>query len=62
MPLSLDRKARYHKELSEYLDTYDKILVVGVDNVGSKQIQEIRKDLRGEAIIVMGKNVFYLNF
>jgi len=31
-------------------------LIVGVDNVGSKQMQEIRHAMRGHAEILMGKN------
>jgi len=31
-------------------------LLVGVDNVGSKQMQEIRKAMRGHGEILMGKN------
>jgi len=38
------------------LDKYQKIVVVGADNVGSNQMQKIRHDLRGTAEILMGKN------
>jgi large subunit ribosomal protein LP0 len=31
-------------------------LIVGVDNVGSKQMQTIRMSLRGKAVVLMGKN------
>merc|ERR1711887_466700 len=30
--------------------------IVGADNVGSKQMQEIRIALRGRAVVLMGKN------
>merc|ERR1712020_657139 len=30
--------------------------IVGADNVGSKQMQEIRIALRGKAVVLMGKN------
>jgi ribosomal protein L10 len=30
--------------------------MVGVDNVGSKQMQQIRQSLRGSAEVLMGKN------
>merc|ERR1719191_2039510 len=33
-----------------------KALIIGVDFVGSKQMQEIRMKLRGKATILMGKN------
>jgi len=38
------------------LNEYNKILLVGVDNVTSTHFQEIRQSLRGKAVIVMGKN------
>lgn len=38
------------------LDEYPKSFIVGVDNVGSKQMQEIRLALRGNAELLMGKN------
>jgi len=37
-------------------DEYKQILLVGVDNVGSKQMQEIRIAMRGHGEIIMGKN------
>jgi len=50
------RKQQYFAKLIELLDKYPKILVVGVDNVGSHHMQEIRKTLRGRAILLNGKN------
>jgi len=38
------------------LDDYPKCFVVGADNVGSKQMQQIRMGLRGMAHVLMGKN------
>jgi len=38
------------------LDEYPKLFLVGVDNVGSKQMQQIRQSLRGRAEVLMGKN------
>lgn len=38
------------------LDTYKSILIVNVDNVGSRQMQAVRIALRGKAVILMGKN------
>lgn len=57
MPLSTERKEKYHNDLESYFEEYNRILICGIDNVGSKQLQEIRKALRGEAVILMGKNV-----
>ncbi|OON14276.1 ribosomal protein L10 [Opisthorchis viverrini] len=49
-------KADYFKKLSKHLGDCDKCFVVNVDNVRSKQMQQIRVALRGSAEIVMGKN------
>jgi len=49
-------KAKYTMRLTQYLDEYPKVFVVGADNVGSRQMQKIRISLRGHAIIMMGKN------
>jgi large subunit ribosomal protein LP0 len=38
------------------LDEYPKCFIVGVDNVGSKQMQQIRQSLRNDAVLLMGKN------
>jgi large subunit ribosomal protein LP0 len=56
MGLSQERKQEYFTKLEGLLDTYTKIFLVGVDNVGSNQIQQIRIALRDEAEILMGKN------
>ena len=37
-------------------DEYPKVFIVNVDNVGSKQMQQIRISLRGKAVVLMGKN------
>jgi len=50
------RKEKYVVKLEHALDTYRNILVVGVDNVGSNQMQKVRLALRGKAIVLMGKN------
>jgi large subunit ribosomal protein LP0 len=49
-------KANYFTKLTALLDEYPKCFIVGADNVGSKQMQEIRIALRGQAIVLMGKN------
>jgi len=51
-----ERKQEYFSKLSNLLDEYPKILIVQCSNVGSHHMQKIRKILRGEAIILMGKN------
>merc|ERR1712126_62848 len=49
-------KANYFLKLTSLLDEYPKCFIVGADNVGSKQMQEIRIALRGRAVVLMGKN------
>jgi len=49
-------KANYFVKIAALLDEYPKCFIVGADNVGSKQMQEIRIGLRGKAIVLMGKN------
>jgi len=49
-------KAGYFLKLVQLLDEYPKCFIVGADNVGSKQMQEIRIALRGKAVVLMGKN------
>jgi len=50
------RKQAYGQRLKTLLDTYTQVLVVTVDNIGSKQISEIRAELRGRAELLFGKN------
>jgi len=49
-------KKNYFDRLQSLFDDYQKCLLVGVDNVGSKQMQEIRTAMRGHGEILMGKN------
>jgi len=49
-------KSNYFAKLVSLLDEYPKCFIVGADNVGSKQMQEIRIALRGQAVVLMGKN------
>jgi large subunit ribosomal protein LP0 len=53
---SKDRKIVLAKELEELFDEYQKLFVVTVDNVTSNQLHEIRKSMRGTAVIYCGKN------
>jgi len=50
------RKSAYWNKLNTALDEYKNILVIGVDFVGSKQMQQVRIALRGKGIVLMGKN------
>lgn len=56
MPLSTERKAEYFTRMKELMTSYSKCFIVEINNVGSKQIQETRIELRGRAEILMGKN------
>jgi len=56
MPLSAERKKEYFERMKMLLADYSKAFIVGVDNVGSKQLQMTRKGLRGKAELLMGKN------
>jgi len=56
MPLSAERKAEYFDTLKNLLSTYSKLFIVEIDNVGSKQLQDTRKTLRGKAEVLMGTN------
>ena len=49
-------KAAYFDKLKSLLDEYKTVFVVGIDNVSSQQMHEIRLSLRGEGIVLMGKN------
>jgi len=49
-------KANYFTRIINLFEEYPKCLLVGVDNVGSKQMQEIRFAMRGHGEILMGKN------
>merc|ERR1712241_1236640 len=49
-------KANYFSKIIQLLDEYPKCFLVEADNVGSKQMQQIRISLRGHAVVLMGKN------
>ncbi|KAF7846421.1 hypothetical protein BT93_L4404 [Corymbia citriodora subsp. variegata] len=49
-------KAVYFDKLKGLLDDYKSIFIVSVDNVSSQQMHEIRHSLRGDAVVLMGKN------
>jgi len=51
-----ENKAGYFDKLKSLLEEYSSIFIVGVDNVSSQQMHEIRHALRGEGVVLMGKN------
>lgn len=55
MPVN-QKKREYAARLINLVENFNSVLVVHADNVGSKQMQQIRLALRGEAEVIMGKN------
>jgi len=51
-----ERKASFFNKLNKLLDEYTKVFVVGADNVGSHHMQQIRISIRGQGVLLMGKN------
>jgi large subunit ribosomal protein LP0 len=49
-------KAGYFDKLKGLLEEYPSIFIVSVDNVSSQQMHEIRQALRGNGVVLMGKN------
>ncbi|PAA75462.1 hypothetical protein BOX15_Mlig000285g3, partial [Macrostomum lignano] len=49
-------KEGFFEKLTALLSEYSKTFIVSVDNVGSKQMQQIRQSMRNEAVILIGKN------
>jgi len=50
------RKNIYWGKLESALLEYKNILIITVDFVGSKQMQNVRAAIRGEGVVLMGKN------
>ena len=55
-PTKAEKKIAYDAKLCQLLEEYTQILIVAADNVGSNQLQNIRKGLRGDSVVLMGKN------
>ncbi|KAI9080698.1 hypothetical protein K1719_037364 [Acacia pycnantha] len=55
-PTKAEKKIAYDAKLCQLLEDYTQILVVEADNVGSNQLQNIRRGLRGDSVVLMGKN------
>jgi large subunit ribosomal protein LP0 len=49
-------KAGYFDKLKGLLQEYNSVFIVSVDNVSSQQMHEIRQSLRGQGVVLMGKN------
>lgn len=50
------RKNAYWAKLEACFNEYKNALVIGVDFVGSRQMQQVRMAIRGKGVILMGKN------
>jgi len=55
-PSKAEKKFAYDHKLCQFLDEYSQILIASADNVGSNQLQSIRRGLRGHSVVLMGKN------
>ena len=51
-----EQKAEYFLKLKSLVEEYKSCFIVTVDNVGSQQMHVIRKSLRGQAVVLLGKN------
>eukprot|EP01026_Neomeris_dumetosa_P045430 TRINITY_DN38483_c0_g1_i3.p1 TRINITY_DN38483_c0_g1~~TRINITY_DN38483_c0_g1_i3.p1 ORF type:complete len:320 (-),score=62.14 TRINITY_DN38483_c0_g1_i3:115-1074(-) len=51
-----EKKSAYEQKLFSLLTEYNKALLVHCDNVGSRQFMQIRRGLRPDSIVLMGKN------
>jgi large subunit ribosomal protein LP0 len=49
-------KADYFQKVHRLLNEYNKVFVCDANNVTSKQFQEIRRGMRGQGDVLMGKN------
>jgi len=57
--VKLDRhtwKREYFKRIEVLVGEFQKCIIIGIDNIQSKQLQQIRHALRGNAEILCGKN------
>jgi len=52
----LAKKNKYFDKLINLCIDHPNMLIVGIDHVASKQMQDIRMELRGQAEVLMGKN------
>ena len=50
------KKIAYDARMCTYLEEFSRAFIIHVDNVGSKQFQDVRASIRPESIILMGKN------
>jgi len=51
-----EKKKNYVSSFINLTEEYKKIVVFTCDNVGSTQLQSVRKEIRGKGVMLMGKN------
>jgi large subunit ribosomal protein LP0 len=56
MTTKRENKYEFWQRLWRFTEEYPQALIVNADNVGSKQLQDIRRKLRGRAEVLFGKN------
>jgi len=56
MASAKEKKALYLEKFTSVFEKNTRVLIVACDNIGSAHMQKIRKQLRGQATILMGKN------
>ncbi len=55
-------KAGYFDKLKGLLEEFKSVFIVEIDNVSSQQMHEIRLALRGQGVVLMGKNTMVCFF
>lgn len=50
------KKVAYMQKIRTLLETHKTLVMVTCDNIGAHHMQKVRKSLRGQATLVMGKN------
>lgn len=51
-----DRRADYFTRIHDHVRKYKKIMLIGVNNVSSTQMHQIRAAIRSDSVLLMGKN------
>jgi large subunit ribosomal protein LP0 len=51
-----EKKQAYDRKLCKFLEEYSRVLIAEVDNVGSTQLAAVRRGIRGDSEMLMGKN------
>ena len=54
--MSKEKKIAFFERVKTLIEEYPRVFLVNADNVGSHQLQRIRKLTRGNTVILMGKN------